>query len=64
MCIRHRYPFQRIFSIDDDFYRERDEEILVMGDLGGINATTHIVEELKAQVAEKEKIRTEGANSS
>ena len=38
-------------SIDDDFYEEI-EEILVMGDLG-INATTRIVEDLKAQVAEK-----------
>ncbi len=43
--------FSGYSSIDDDFYEEI-EEILVMGDLG-INATTHIVEDLKAQVAEK-----------
>ncbi len=40
--------FSGYSSIDDDFYEEI-EEILVMGDLG-INATTHIVEDLKAQV--------------
>ena len=38
-------------SIDDDFYEEI-EEILVMGDLG-INATNNIIEDLKRQVAEK-----------
>ena len=42
----------RIFSgysdIDDDFYEEI-EEILVMGDIG-INATTAIIEDLKAKV--------------
>ena len=43
--------FSGYSSIDDDFYEEI-EEILVMGDLG-INATTRIVEDLKAQVAEK-----------
>ena len=43
--------FSGYSSIDDDFYEEI-EEILVMGDLG-INATTRIVEDLKAQVAKK-----------
>ena len=43
--------FSGYSSIDDDFYEEI-EEILVMGDLG-INATTRIVEDLKAQVVEK-----------
>ena len=43
--------FSGYSSIDDDFYEEI-EEILVMGDLG-INATTHIIEDLKRQVAEK-----------
>lgn len=40
--------FNGFSSIDDDFYDEI-EEILVMGDIG-INATTSIIEDLKAQV--------------
>lgn len=43
--------FSGFSSIDDDFYEEI-EEILIMGDIG-INATTAILEDLKAQVAEK-----------
>ena len=43
--------FSGFSSIDDDFYDEI-EEILIMGDIG-INATTAIIENLKAQVAEK-----------
>ena len=43
--------FRGFSSIDDDFYDEI-EEILVMGDIG-INATTSIIEDLKAQVKEK-----------
>ena len=43
--------FSGFSSIDDDFYEEI-EEILVMGDLG-INATNNIIEDLKRQVAEK-----------
>jgi fused signal recognition particle receptor len=43
--------FNGFSSIDDDFYDEI-EEILVMGDIG-INATTSIIEELKAQVKEQ-----------
>ncbi len=43
--------FSGFSSIDDDFYDEI-EEILIMGDIG-INATTAIIEDLKAQVAEK-----------
>ena len=42
--------FSGFSSIDDDFYDEI-EEILVMGDLG-INATTAIIEKLKAAVKE------------
>ncbi|MCD8016180.1 MAG: signal recognition particle-docking protein FtsY [Lachnospiraceae bacterium] len=43
--------FNGFSSIDDDFYDEI-EEILVMGDLG-INATTSIVEDLKQKVKEQ-----------
>ncbi|MCD7955093.1 MAG: signal recognition particle-docking protein FtsY [Lachnospiraceae bacterium] len=43
--------FSGFSSIDDDFYEEI-EEILVMGDLG-INATTSIIEDLKQKVAEQ-----------
>ena len=39
--------FSGFSSIDEDFYEEI-EEILVMGDLG-INATTAIIEDLKAK---------------
>ena len=42
--------FSGFSSIDDDFYEEI-EEILVMGDLG-INATTAIIEDLKKKVKE------------
>ena len=44
----------RLFSgnaLDDDFYEEL-EEILIMGDIG-VNATTAIIERLKAQVKEQ-----------
>ncbi|MCD8336488.1 MAG: signal recognition particle-docking protein FtsY [Lachnospiraceae bacterium] len=43
--------FRGFSSIDDDFYDEI-EEILVMGDLG-INATTSIIEDLKEKVREQ-----------
>lgn len=43
--------FSGFSSIDDDFYEEL-EEILIMGDIG-INATTSILEHLKEQVAEQ-----------
>lgn len=43
--------FSGFSSIDEDFYEEI-EEILVMGDLG-INATTAIIEDLKAKVKEQ-----------
>lgn len=43
--------FNGFSSIDDDFYDEI-EEILVMGDLG-ISATTSIIEELKKKVKEQ-----------
>ena len=43
--------FSGFSSIDDDFYEEL-EEILIMGDIG-VNATTAIVERLKQQVKEK-----------
>ena len=47
--------FDNLFSsssvIDDDFYEEL-EEILIMGDIG-INATTAILDNLKAQVKEQ-----------
>lgn len=43
--------FNGFSSIDDDFYDEI-EEILVMGDIG-INATTSIIEDLKKKVKEK-----------
>ncbi|MCC8105363.1 MAG: signal recognition particle-docking protein FtsY [Clostridiales bacterium] len=43
--------FRGFSSIDDDFYDEI-EEILVMGDLG-INATTSIIEDLKCKVKEQ-----------
>ena len=43
--------FSGYSSIDDDFYEEI-EETLVMGDIG-INATTSIIENLKAQVKEQ-----------
>ncbi len=42
--------FSGFSSIDDDFYEEI-EEILIMGDLG-VNATTSIIEDLKAKVKE------------
>lgn len=43
--------FSGFSSIDDDFYEEI-EEILIMGDIG-INATTNIVEDLKKKVKEQ-----------
>ena len=43
--------FSGFLSIDDDFYDEI-EEILIMGDLG-INATTSIIEDLKRKVKEQ-----------
>ena len=43
--------FSGFSSIDDDFYEEI-EEILVMGDIG-INTTTSIIEHLKEEVEEK-----------
>ena len=43
--------FNGFSSIDEDFYEEI-EEILIMGDLG-INATTAIIEDLKAKVKEQ-----------
>ncbi len=43
--------FRGFSSIDDDFYDEI-EEILVMGDIG-INATTSIIEDLKSKVKEQ-----------
>ena len=43
--------FNSFSSIDEDFYEEI-EEILIMGDLG-INATTAIIEDLKAKVKEQ-----------
>lgn len=43
--------FSGYSDIDDDFYDEI-EEILVMGDIG-INATTNIIEDLKAKVKEQ-----------
>lgn len=43
--------FSGFSSIDDEFYEEI-EEILVMGDIG-INATTKIIESLKAKVKEQ-----------
>lgn len=43
--------FNGYSAIDEDFYEEL-EEILIMGDIG-INATTEIIERLKAQVKEK-----------
>ena len=43
--------FSGFSSIDDDFYEEI-EEILVMGDIG-INTTNTIIQNLKEQVAEK-----------
>jgi fused signal recognition particle receptor len=42
--------FSGFTSIDDDFYEEL-EEILIMGDIG-VNATTEIIDRLKAQVKE------------
>ena len=42
--------FSGFSSIDDDFYEEI-EEILVMGDIG-INTTTSIIEHLKEEVEE------------
>lgn len=42
--------FSGFSSIDDDFYEEL-EEILIMGDIG-VNATSDILERLKAQVKE------------
>ncbi|MBQ8118599.1 MAG: signal recognition particle-docking protein FtsY [Lachnospiraceae bacterium] len=43
--------FSGFSEIDDDFYEEL-EEILVMGDIG-VNATTQILDRLKAQVKEQ-----------
>ena len=43
--------FKGYSSIDEDFYEEL-EETLIMGDIG-INATTSIIEKLKAEVKEK-----------
>lgn len=43
--------FSGFSSIDDDFYDEI-EEILVMGDIG-INATTSIIEDLKQKVKDQ-----------
>ena len=43
--------FNGYSAIDEDFYEEL-EEILIMGDIG-VNATTEIMERLKAQVKEK-----------
>lgn len=43
--------FSGFSNIDEDFYEEL-EEILIMGDIG-INATSDIIERLKAQVKEK-----------
>lgn len=43
--------FSGFSAIDEDFYEEI-EEILIMGDLG-INTTTKIMEDLRAQVKEK-----------
>ncbi len=43
--------FNGYSAIDEDFYEEL-EEILIMGDIG-VNATTEIIERLKAQVKEK-----------
>ena len=43
--------FSGFSSIDDDFYEEL-EEILIMGDIG-VNATASIIERLKEQVREQ-----------
>ena len=43
--------FSGFSSIDDDFYEEL-EEILIMGDIG-VNATNDIIERLKDQIREK-----------
>lgn len=43
--------FSGFSAIDDDFYEEL-EEILIMGDIG-VNATTEILDRLKAQVKEQ-----------
>lgn len=43
--------FSGFSAIDDDFYEEL-EEILIMGDIG-VNATSDIIDRLKAQVREK-----------
>ena len=43
--------FNGFSALDEDFYEEL-EEILIMGDIG-VNATTQIVERLKAQVKEQ-----------
>jgi len=43
--------FSGFSAIDEDFYEEL-EEILIMGDIG-VNATTAIVERLKAQIKER-----------
>ena len=50
-------------SIDDDFYEEI-EEILIMGDLG-INATTSIIEDLEEKgegAAHQESVRMQEAS--
>ena len=43
--------FSGFSAIDEDFYEEL-EEILIMGDIG-VNATTEIIQRLKAQVKER-----------
>ena len=54
--------FSGFSSIDDDFYDEI-EEILIMGDLG-INATTSIIEDLKRKVrSSTSKIRLSARSS-
>ena len=50
--------FSGFSSIDDDFYDEI-EEILVMGDIG-INATTSIIEDLRAKGKGSEYQRSGG----
>ena len=50
--------FSGFSSIDDDFYEEM-EEILVMGDIG-INTTTAIIEQSEGRSERKEDQRTCG----
>ena len=55
--------FSGFSSIDDDFYDEI-EEILIMGDLG-INATTSIIEDLKQKgegAAHQKSVRMQRAS--